>query len=319
MVFGSHFIFDGTDSRDYNLFLCSFDGAQEENLSMGLGIEAITMELRDNTIDYGGKYNEVLTFQFSACLDDRQGNKVFDRKQVREIVNWLSSKELKWLSFYDEDDVEYWYFCRFTNIETKKFCGQVIGFNFEVTCDSPYAYSDIKIVKINNFINHDATTNGLESVIYKHIFSDTDIYVCPNIFIELNFNAISILQYTKVDILIDNRNIDTIYQFKLENFPTNSDGYGGYRVMIDLNNWIVCRFTKKNNILTPNYNSIIKNIQLHALNPEPSEKLLKLLNGDNQIGLTFRSDEEPISNNIFNETNFSVYLQYREKYKVGVF
>ena len=157
MVFGSHFIFDGVDSRDYDLLLCSFDGAQDEELSMGLGIEPIQIELRDRIIDYGGKWDEVITFEFAVAHGCSRIGEPFSRKEIREIASWLtSSKDLKWLSIYDEDDTEYFYYCRFTNIQQKKIGGQTLGLIFEVTCDSPFAYSDIKTKTFlyRDFVNY---------------------------------------------------------------------------------------------------------------------------------------------------------------------
>ncbi|MCI8371980.1 MAG: hypothetical protein HFI75_06240 [Lachnospiraceae bacterium] len=319
MVFGSHFIFDGADSRDYNLFLCSFDGAQDEDLSMGLGIEAITMELRDNTIDYGGKYNEVLTFQFSACLDDRQENQAFDRYQVREIVNWLSSKELKWLSFYDEDDMEYWYFCRFTNIETKKLCGRVIGFNFEVTCDSPYAYSDIKTVKLDELAiqkpSGEQMLTGITRI--RNIYTDTDVPICPNIFIE--HQGLSALT-KELNLLVSNTQNNS--GFEVGNFPVKgsiSGGTGHSLVMIDLNNWLLCGCNKENRKFQADYQVIYEKSPVYGHSAAPDTKLLELEKGDNEIHLELKILDGLTAEDSLTNASFTVYLQYREKYKAGVF
>lgn len=184
MIFGSHFIFDGTDSRMFDLFLCSFEGAQNESLSMGLGMEGITTELRDRTIDYGGKWTEKIAFEFSVAHGEGREGEPFSKQDIREITSWLTaSKDLKWLAIYDDEEMEYWYYCRFTNIETRRLNGTVIGFNLEVECDSQFAYSELKTINFS-FTTDDRTTEEgtpytLDAV-FSHSVNKQNLYPYRN-------------------------------------------------------------------------------------------------------------------------------------------
>ena len=171
MVYGTHFIFNGVDSRDYKVKLSSFGNDREEDISSALGIEPITDTLNDNIIDYGGRFCEVLTFHMTLIKSEEAPNDYFTHKEFREIAKWLtSSKDLRWLSIYDgEDDTEYNYLCRFTSIVQKRLYGNIAGIELEVTCDSPFAYSDIKEIDmdIKTTSKYEPVTKDFSYSLYK--------------------------------------------------------------------------------------------------------------------------------------------------------
>lgn len=317
MIFGSHFIFDGIDSREFDVITCSFDGSQDESLPMGLGIEPITTELSDRIIDYGGKYNEVITFDFSITHGCGRMGEPFDRKEIRDITNWLSSKELKWLSFFDEDETEYWYFCRFTDIETKKLGGKTVGFNLEVTCDSPFAYSEIKTIKLweVNITNSPKVKTFISNIT---INSDTDVPIHPNIFIEQHdLNDIN----RRIDITINNRlpnpppSLDALdplnirSSLRLIGFPIDDTC-----VMVDSNNYVLCNCKIENDNLVPNYSTCYSG----TIIDENERNLIELYNGENAIHICIAFDDY-LTSSYASNGRMTFYMQYREKYRIGVF
>lgn len=326
MIFGSHFIFDGIDSREFDVITCSFDGNQDESLPMGLGIEPITTELSDRIIDYGGKYNEVITFDFSITHSCGRMGEPFDRREIRDITNWLSSKELKWLSFFDEDETEYWYFCRFTDIETKKIGGKTVGFNLEVTCDSPFAYSEIKTVKLwETTIEKPSSDNvvsvGSHTMDDIKIISDTDEPTCPNLFIEHHgFKKLN----KQINVLIYNNdsNAQNSCALELTNFPIDdtSDGNADNScVMVDPSNWVMCNYKKDSGNFIPNYSVAYGGTRMRNLNINIGTKPMEIYNGANHFKIYLFVNHGVTSSDDTTGCTMTFHMQYREKYRIGVF
>lgn len=178
MVYGTSFIFNGQNSQDYNLMLCSIDSDETET-NLGLDYEVMTYKSNHKVFDYGATYKDVLTFNMTVIHCDETP---FDRNQIREIMRWLDNcEQLKWLSYYDsEEELNINYYCRITSKEKIKCGGNIIALKFTITCNSPYAYSEIKTVEL-------PLTNITEDnfVFTNNIYINTDCNINPCVYFNL--------------------------------------------------------------------------------------------------------------------------------------
>lgn len=238
MVFGTNYYFNGINSADYDLVLCSFERTSIEEINMGLDYEVENYVTESVIYDYGAKYKEPIKFEMTVIHDDKSP---FNRQQVREIMRWMDNckDEMRWLTFYDDEvDRDINYLCRITG-KYKIVINGVSGLKFEVTCDSSYAYG--------NLIS-DSIVSTHDSPITKEIFVDSDDIVYPemvivykgtvrkdvSIYTVAETNERSMLRITNYDfkkdmeIQIDNKNgiITTLIDGNV-NKPALGDSFNG--------------------------------------------------------------------------------------------
>lgn len=298
MVYGTHFIFNGHDSRDYNLILCSVGNDSENELNMGLDLNVINVEKNGKFYDYGAQYNDVLRFNMTVVPFDKH---ILSRDEIREYMRIFDDcNELKWLTVFDGDDKEYNYYCRIISKRKYKYGGNVIGFTFEVQCDSQYAYSELK--EINLLKENAEVTDESASYVYSHSFYlDSDADIEP--IFKFNYQWKNNLALTNtnypIGISLDNWNVNG-----RESFPLNlsvipdsyrnpiSDGKG--YLLIDCENR--CIFSDRNETLSYNIPP-----QLNKYDYPVFKR------GKNNLKI------------ILSDKIDSISILYREKYKTGEF
>ena len=297
MIYGTHFVFNGYDSRDLGLFLCSIGDDGENEINMGLDLEVINFEKNGKFYDYGAKHKDVLTFNMTVVTCDKHP---LSREEIRKYMRIFDDyEEFKWLTVYDGDDKEYNYYCRIISKVKYKYGGNIIGLTFGVQCDSQYAYSELKEINLLN--PYEEIIGAAKRYTYNHsLYLDSDVQIEP-IF---KFNY----QWKRLGETNENSNVSiTLYEWNVNNknsFPMNltvvpssfrdpiTDGKG--YLLIDCENQ--CVFSDRNEYL-----SYKANPQLNLYDFPVFHR------GVNNIKIVISSTIE------------SVTILYREKYKIGEF
>ncbi len=97
-------------------------------------------------ISMGAKYNDTIKLDFYVC---RKDGELFTQEESRSINRWLSPTTYKPLVFNDDNDTDNIYYnavcTNITDIALNVFNGK----HLELKCDSPFAYTPLKMYKLN--------------------------------------------------------------------------------------------------------------------------------------------------------------------------
>lgn len=178
-IFGKYFEFNGKSSEDFGLMIASFDLVDsipmglERNVNIG---EMNYYRLKPN--HFGAIYTNPLQFTVTVVKDpDSNERNFFTRSEISKINAWLTSPRfpaLFHMTDYDNDiesDEYVDYFVTVQNVEST-FIQRVVGLKFTLNCDSPFGYSEEKVITLSEsekeyIIQND--TDDLESHIYPII------------------------------------------------------------------------------------------------------------------------------------------------------
>lgn len=196
---------------DYELMVYHFD-ADSGQMDSYLTMEPIYTDIFDGTLrnDFGAKYTDVARPVVTFVESD--GSNISPYK-VRSVLRWLTgSKDVSFMDICDEDGISVCaYIGRFTDVKLQKIDARTVGIVAFFTSISPFAYSDIKEVKLN------ITENGTSFA----IDNDTDdIYnpLYPSIVFE-NRQAVDSENPDKIMLSLQNKTMNNETIFK--NLQTN--------------------------------------------------------------------------------------------------
>lgn len=169
MIYHPKIEFRNRTNYDERLVVATFDPDSGETDTY-LSMDPVYTDSYDGSMrtDYGAKYNDVA--KPSVTLVDIDGDDIQPFK-VRSVLRWLTgSRQNAWLDVYNIDgEIVCSYFGRFTDVKLQKMDSRVIGIRAEFTSVSPWAYSEIKTVKMN--------ISGENTEFYIDNESD-DLYSC---------------------------------------------------------------------------------------------------------------------------------------------
>lgn len=191
-VFCTEFIYDGISSREYDIIICSFDGGQSGEMTIGNNIEFTTFKSPNSNrwMKTGALYNEQLTFSFHICKNPCNNiykDKFFTERELSFLIRWLVRKDYKWLQFIQEGYENIFYNCQI-NAQRYMFAGKCYGLTLTVTCDAPFGWSQ----NMNTTIS-----SSTSKTVYLYDSSDEigEIYPSVDIYIKENNQNISIENY----------------------------------------------------------------------------------------------------------------------------
>ncbi|MCI8793102.1 MAG: hypothetical protein HFG38_09935 [Eubacterium sp.] len=189
-MYCTEFVFDGISSKEYDIFICSFDGSHSGEMTAGNHIEFTSFKAPNSNkwSKIGATYNEQLTFSFQVCKY-RNGShdiKPFSERELAFLLRWLVRKDYKWLQFIQEGYENIFYNCQL-NVERYVISGQCYGLTLTANCDAPFGWSEIMSTTISS---------STEKTVKLYDSSDEigEIYPSVEIFVKGN----------KQDILIEN-------------------------------------------------------------------------------------------------------------------
>lgn len=153
-ICGKYFEYNGKSSEELGLAIGFLNMKDEIPMGLARTVERGEVnQYRYRANHFGTTYDDVLVFELGLVKDncDPDVDDIrFSRSEVREINAWLTSPKLPKLfhmTDYDDDDIdlelydEYVdYFCTMTNV-TASGNDEVTVLTYEVTCDSPFGYS----------------------------------------------------------------------------------------------------------------------------------------------------------------------------------
>lgn len=144
MIDAHRIVYNGLDSLEFDLTPHLSFGSENGASSSFLNREAISTEVYDGSRKFihGSKYTDSATPRFTLI---KQNFGDFSLEENRRVLSWLTSNSNpSWLEVYQDDSnvLSYRYFCVVTNVEQYKLSnGRVVGYEFEIFSDSPYAWS----------------------------------------------------------------------------------------------------------------------------------------------------------------------------------
>lgn len=190
---GSYFEYNGTTSRKYGLIFANVETDSFSQLSGGISSNTIYNK-KDNRNYFVGESLEDSPIQFDAeiVVDNDTPINRFDR---REIEKWLFHQPGYCKLYVDMDCDTYgesyelvdgiqkrlYLNCRFINPEKIEGNGGLIGYRFEVECDSVMAWQD-EVAKEYTIGNTSSTSS---SVITVDVDTDLNDYVYPKVTISM--------------------------------------------------------------------------------------------------------------------------------------
>ena len=205
MIDAHKIVYNNLSSEEFDVTLhLSFDSENGASNSF-LNREAISTEVYDGSRKFihGSKYTDSATPRFTLIKKDFGD---FTSKENRRILSWLTgNSKPAWLDVYQDDSnvISYRYFCIPTTVEQYKLSnGRVVGYEFEIFSNAPYAWSRKlvypEVYSTTEEISHNDETNDYLQVSGTESFSVT-----------CNTDEYNKLIYPKV--VIDFKNKSDIY------------------------------------------------------------------------------------------------------------
>lgn len=149
-MYCSDAIFDNVKLSDQGFMIALFD--LEDTISAGSNIEFTSTFNRENWVKTDAKYSEPLTFKFSLIknpCDLIHETPYFSREDIGFVMRWFVRKEYCYFHPLEDGHENLYYNCVFKATE-RLSNGQVIGFDFEGTCDAPFGYGEEIVVNLYN-------------------------------------------------------------------------------------------------------------------------------------------------------------------------
>lgn len=157
-MFCTEFIFDRISSKDLELQICSFEGSQSGNVSIGSHIEFTTFKAPNSNkwVKTGSNYTEQLTFNFQVCRCvccececNQTISEPIPEDELAYLMRWLVQKDYKDLQFVQEGCENIFYHCQI-NAQKYEIGGRCYGLTLTVVCDASFGWSDWKSVSISS-------------------------------------------------------------------------------------------------------------------------------------------------------------------------
>lgn len=182
MIDAHKIVYNNLSSEEFGVTLhLSFDNESGASNSF-LNREAISTEVYDGSrrFIHGSKYTDSATPRFTLI---KQNFGDFTAEENRRILSWLTgNSKPSWLEVYQDDSnvISYRYFCVVTTVEQYKLSnGRVVGYEFEIFSDAPYAWSR-KLIYPDNRISDKEISNNDETNDYLTVSRDKTFTITCN-------------------------------------------------------------------------------------------------------------------------------------------
>ena len=148
-MYCSDAIFDGVKLSDQGFMIASFDN--NDTINAGSNIEFTHTFNGENWLKTDAKYSEQLTFNFSIIKNpcELDYKAYFTREDIGFVMRWFVRKEYCLFHPLEDGHENLYYNCVFKATE-RMANGQVIGFDLEGTCDTPFGYGEEISINLYN-------------------------------------------------------------------------------------------------------------------------------------------------------------------------
>ena len=142
-LYCTEFVFDGISGKEYDLMICSFDGAENGEAAAGSNIEFTTFKAPNSNkwVKTSATYNEQLSFTFQICKNPCVSNQPFSERELAFLMRWLVRKEFRELQFIQEGYENIYYNCQI-NAQKYEVAGECYGLTLTIICDAPWGWSE---------------------------------------------------------------------------------------------------------------------------------------------------------------------------------
>lgn len=172
---GIKFVFNGIPCEQYDLMIASI-GDSKDSSSCGTISEIIkdkTSRQKEYSV-YGVNHSEPLKIDITFFSKE-----FISRQKFGAIQKWLEVPYYAKLQIVQEDMQDSFYYCMFTKIEARYFGSNIIGLSATMECNSPWSYSDNKVILLNDLTgkNRIAFFNATDdySYIYPIVTIKTEV------------------------------------------------------------------------------------------------------------------------------------------------
>lgn len=138
----TRFIYDGTPSEKFDLFLCNIDKTGTDSQSGGADITVHTSKTSSMDFNYlmGIEYDQAFEFTFTFSSTEKK-----DRFDVSVINNWLIGKqEYKKLQIIQDDMSNIYFNCILKDFRVISFGNEPLAFECTAVCDRGWAMEEDK-------------------------------------------------------------------------------------------------------------------------------------------------------------------------------
>jgi len=174
--YATNFIFDNIPSEEYGLIINSPDG--ESSTDSSHNVELITEEVyrRHTPYFYGVNQSQMISFPASV----RSVNGEITAEDSSYIQRWLFGQlTFKELRIVQPDMEGYYYKCFLLDPQTIRVGNIIVGYDFTVQLDSPFAYGEQAEILVQN--PYTSTISFVNE-------SDDNYYTYPIVKIRMNTN-----------------------------------------------------------------------------------------------------------------------------------
>ena len=184
-ICGKYFEYNGKSSKDMGLTIGFFNNIHDDEIPMGLDRTIDRGEMnpyRSRPNHFGTTYDDPLVFELGIIKDTCEPGVEdlrFKRSEIRQINAWLTSPKFPKLFHMTDYDEEWYdeyvdYYCTITSV-TASGEDEVMSLTFELTCDSPFGYSQ----EITHNIHATFETPGTAMI--KNTSDELEDYIYPTI------------------------------------------------------------------------------------------------------------------------------------------
>lgn len=193
MFFGRSFIYDGTPSERFGLYIGDIDGDSINRAMGNTSMEILEQKIWRNPTPYffGGTPSPKLSFPFSAYSEEE-----LDAIDFEVIQKWLFSSRTYKKFQIDQPDIQDIYFNAILQEPEILRVGNLIkGFSCTVECNSPFAfkYPQITTYSYSNNIVVDSTET------YYNLSDDVGSYLYPTTLVVTMNNSGGNFSITNLD------------------------------------------------------------------------------------------------------------------------
>lgn len=171
---GSEFIFNGTSSLEFGLYLYTQIGNASQETAQFAASPKFQEDKplrRYRSLCYGAAFEDNLKFKlvFGANPALADSRRPYDRSDLEKIASWLTGHtEYQWLYIVQDDMESVRYHCYISGLQSVEVGSHQWGFQCDVVCDSPFGYLTPK--------TYSYTLNGTRTVMLRNRSSMNGYY-----------------------------------------------------------------------------------------------------------------------------------------------
>ena len=242
------FEYDGEYLSQYGFVICKFGSGGIDTVSNGSIINFNTVPTQYGAINElaSTKYDECISATFQICIDPCNLDfREVTVDEMRKIMRWLNRKGFHKFKLVDPEYTNVYFEASF-NVSRVEFDGMLVGFELEMTTNSPFAHMEPVTITIDNDILEGAAE---KTVVCR---SDDEGYIYPKMEIVMNgAGDLEIVnEFENRTMIIKNCSVGETITL---DYPVIQTSDSGHKIMDDFN-WMFFRlantYDDRNNHIT---------------------------------------------------------------------